>query len=383
MPSQWQPGIWWRTLFAVWLFLIYAQYAHAKLWERRELPRYSAAQIHALVSARDPSEAFDLKKPDSYLAKILIPRAPESSNHTLVREFITTTLKDLNWDVELDSFTDDTPYGKKSFHNIIATKDSDAPRRVVLAAHYDSKFFESYPANQFVGATDSAMPCALLLDVANALNPHLDARKTLSNSGLDLEEEEAAETTLQLIFFDGEEAFKEWTNTDSIYGARHLAEKWESEFVETPRFARSTTHLESINHLILLDLLGAPNPKIRSYFLSTAWMFDALIDIEHRLAELNVARTENSFFDVRNGPQHNSFGIGDDHVPFISRGVSILHIITSPFPSVWHTLGDDASALDMPTMKKWNLIFRVFMAEYLLLQIDGNDHKRDNGDLIL
>ena len=35
--------------------------------------------------------------------------------------------------------------------------------------------------------------------------------------------------TLQLIFFDGEEAFKTWTATDSIYGARHLAGKWSSE----------------------------------------------------------------------------------------------------------------------------------------------------------
>lgn len=30
--------------------------------------------------------------------------------------------------------------------------------------------------------------------------------------------------TLQLVFFDGEEAFEEWTDTDSLYGSRHLAE---------------------------------------------------------------------------------------------------------------------------------------------------------------
>jgi len=34
------------------------------------------------------------------------------------------------------------------------------------------------------------------------------------------------DVSLQLVFFDGEEAFVEWTATDSIYGARHLAEKW-------------------------------------------------------------------------------------------------------------------------------------------------------------
>ena len=35
--------------------------------------------------------------------------------------------------------------------------------------------------------------------------------------------------SLQLVFFDGEEAFKDWTETDSIYGARHLAAKWAQE----------------------------------------------------------------------------------------------------------------------------------------------------------
>lgn len=33
---------------------------------------------------------------------------------------------------------------------------------------------------------------------------------------------------LMLIFFDGEEAFLEWTATDSLYGSRHLAQKWEN-----------------------------------------------------------------------------------------------------------------------------------------------------------
>lgn len=29
-----------------------------------------------------------------------------------------------------------------------------------------------------------------------------------------------------MVFFDGEEAFKEWTKNDSLYGSRHLAEVW-------------------------------------------------------------------------------------------------------------------------------------------------------------
>lgn len=42
--------------------------------------------------------------------------------------------------------------------------------------------------------------------------------------------------TLQLIFFDGEEAFFRWSPTDSLYGSRHLAHKMEN----TPHPAGAT-----------------------------------------------------------------------------------------------------------------------------------------------
>lgn len=72
-----------------------------------------------------------------------------------------------------------------------------------------------------MGATDSAAPCAMMLDLAESLNSLLDHRNNQLESGLlDDEEEDLAETTLQLVFFDGEEAFKDWTATDSVYGAR-------------------------------------------------------------------------------------------------------------------------------------------------------------------
>lgn len=72
---------------------------------------------------------------------------------------------------------------------------------------------------QFVGATDSAAPCAMMLDLAEALNPLLEKRTARLEAGEE-EDEDIADTTLQLVFFDGEEAFVEWTDTDSIYGAR-------------------------------------------------------------------------------------------------------------------------------------------------------------------
>lgn len=71
----------------------------------------------------------------------------------------------------------------------------------------------------FTGATDSAVPCAMMLTMAYVLRNYLETNK-LNN-----------EITLKYVFFDGEEAFLQWTATDSIYGARHLAEKWENENV--------------------------------------------------------------------------------------------------------------------------------------------------------
>lgn len=58
-----------------------------------------------------------------------------------------------------------------------------------------------------------------MLDLAEALNPLLDSRKQRLEDGLE-DDEDVSDTTLTLVFFDGEEAFKEWTDTDSVYGAR-------------------------------------------------------------------------------------------------------------------------------------------------------------------
>lgn len=58
-------------------------------------------------------------------------------------------------------------------------------------------------------------------------------------------------------------------------------------------------------------------------------------------------------------------GIGDDHQPFMARGVPILHLITSPFPSVWHTMADDGPHLDMPTTRDWAKIATAFALEWL------------------
>ena len=171
------------------------------------------------------------------------------------------------------------------------------------------------------------------------------------------------------------------------------------------------TQLDAIEHLVLLDLLGAENPIVQSYYSSTAWLFDGLVAAEHRLGLLGLFNeapasnaeggewhTWSSFFKPRTSFDHMWGGIQDDHVPFVKRGVNILHVIANPFPRVWHSLKvrvyeakratrltvivqDDASAIHIPTLKRWNLIFRIFTVEYLKLKPSSiTSQKRAVGD---
>ncbi|KAH9980899.1 hypothetical protein BGW80DRAFT_1267096 [Lactifluus volemus] len=367
----------WLLLWTIFNHVTFSNCA-ASLGERA-LPSLSSSSLSDLATMRDPLKNLDPSDHDSHLHKILIPRTPDTQNHTLVRNYLISTLRKLNWHIEEDSFIARTPYGPKNFTNVIGTKDPDAPRRVILAAHFDSKYFSTYPENQFVGATDSAASCAIMLDIAETLNPLLDIRtRRVQQDELDPDEDEdAAETTLQLVFFDGEEAFVYWSNTDSIYGARHLAKTWATTYLPPHPKRRlmsastPTTPLSTIEHLVLLDLLGAAHPRVHSYFPDTGWLFDALISAETRLREariLDAGKLGHSFFRPRAATDRSQSYMGDDHLPFLHGGVSVLHVIADPFPSVWHTLGDDATALDLPTLRAWNLIFRVFFAEYLGLR---------------
>lgn len=38
------------------------------------------------------------------------------------------------------------------------------------------------------------------------------------------------DVSLMFIFFDGEEAFREWGPNDSIYGSKHLAKVWHTNY---------------------------------------------------------------------------------------------------------------------------------------------------------
>ncbi|KAI9594754.1 hypothetical protein BDF19DRAFT_94976 [Syncephalis fuscata] len=157
------------------------------------------AQIPGLNNLSVPNGA--------YLKPFLVPRVVGTESHRKVQDYIRKTFTDLGWKIDEDRFNASTPLGIKSFNNIVATKFPDATRQLVLSAHYDSKYFAPPDENKFIGATDSSVPCAMLVDIATSLNSRLDRLRDTDRG-------------LQIIFFDGEEAFKTWTHTDSIYGSR-------------------------------------------------------------------------------------------------------------------------------------------------------------------
>lgn len=84
----------------------------------------------------------DIAHFNEILDNILIPRVVGTENHKKVREYIVKELKDLKWTTELDEFDDKTPnMGTLTFTNIIAKLNPNAERYLVLACHYDSKYF--------------------------------------------------------------------------------------------------------------------------------------------------------------------------------------------------------------------------------------------------
>jgi len=53
----------------------------------------------------------------------------------------------------------------------------------------------------------------------------------------------------------------------------------------------------------------------------------------------------------------------------LAADVPIVHMISYPFPSVWHTVADNEAALNYPTIDNINKILRIFVVEYLNLTV--------------
>lgn len=156
-----------------------------------------------------------------------------------------------------------------------------------------------------------------------------------------------------------------------------------------PAVSTYRTPLDSIELFLLLDLLGSANPTVPSYFKTTHWAYQRMAEIESRLRSLKQFRSspthpskmspssaerrkETPFLHEANKHDNDRWMGGlieDDHLPFMHRGVEILHMIPAPFPHVWHTIDDDGEHLDIDTVRDWAKLVTAFTAEWM--DLDG------------
>ncbi|EEH05109.1 glutaminyl-peptide cyclotransferase [Histoplasma capsulatum G186AR] len=338
---------------------------------------YATLSDETLKSLPRPNNDFNIRD-GALLAPILQPRVPGTLGSLQVLQhfvnFFRTTLPE--WTIEFQNSTSKTPVtGNKEipFVNLIAFRDPPwsgvgDTGRFTLAAHYDSK--REPPG--FIGATDSAAPCAIIMhsirSIDAALTKKWDAMKAESSHDSFFDHQ-----GIQVFLLDGEEAFHSWTDIDSLYGSRALAQAMEDTFYPATSVYKSP--LSAISLFVLLDLLGEKDPQIPSHFKTTHWAYQNMATLETRLRQLGLFKSAPSWKKgdklwLPDSEKEIFFpsGIADDHIPFMRRGVEILHLIASPFPKTWHKITDDAEHLDLNTVEDWSTLLTAFIAEWLELE---------------
>ena len=104
-----------------------------------------------------------------------------------------------------------------------------------------------------------------------------------------------------------------------------------------PATSSRANNLAAIDLLVLFDLLGDSNPRVPSYFPMTHWAYTSMSKIENQLRTQGLSATARSQNWLMEGETFDSSsykgGIEDDHIPFLHRGVEILHIIPVSSPS--------------------------------------------------
>lgn len=236
-------------------------------------------------------------------------RPPGSEALQRLRAWITSQLTPLGGQFSQDSFDAQTPDGIRQMSNIILSFAGTSGKAVVISGHYDTLY---KPMLHFVGANDAGSSTGFLVELARVLahSKHPD--------------------DIYIVFFDGEEAIREWTETDSLYGSRHLAAKWGADGT-----------LARIKALINVDMIGDANLDILNDDNSSQALRALLWQSADKLGYGKYFLRQRS-------------GIDDDHIPFVQAGVNALDIIDydyGPQNSYWHTAADTMDKLSAHSLQ--------------------------------
>jgi len=248
-----------------------------------------------------PAIAFDSNRAWEHLRKQVSfgPRPSGTPAIVETRRYIVDQLKAAGITSKEQMFIGMTPLGEVSMANVIATIPGKRRERIVLASHFDTKLYREF---RFVGANDGASSTAALLEIGRVL-------KARQNAGQN-------EFTIELLFLDGEEArMPEWRGLDNTYGSRHYVEA-----------AQKDKSLGTVKALVLLDMIGDKDLRIRRDANSTPWLVDIVWAAAAKLGHSGTFSNELTTIE-------------DDHVPFLRAGVPAVDIIDLDNPT-WHTPQD-------------------------------------------
>lgn len=234
------------------------------------------------------------------------PRPPGSDALERARVYITTQLEGFGWQVTRQTFSDDTPRGKVTFVNLLATFSAKSSPSFLLCSHYDTKLYDTV---SFVGANDGGSSNGLLLEMARILaqRPELAAK-------------------VQLVFFDGEEAYVDFTEKDGLFGSRYFAK----ELVETRR-------VKQFRGGILFDMVGDRE-------LTITLPQDSPAELARGIFAAAEALNFRKHFSYATG------GIIDDHTPLNRIGIPTIDLIDFDFPH-WHTPADTMDKLSAESLR--------------------------------
>ena len=251
------------------------------------------------------------------------PRPPGSPAIKQLQTYILAQIKSHGAEVITDDFTATTPKGSIPMRNLVARFPGKSGKSIVISGHYDTKLLPG-----FVGANDGGSSTGFLLEMLDVLKgaPRQD--------------------DVWLVWLDGEEAFEEWTDTDSLYGSRHLAQKWLSDGTAA-----------KVKALINIDMIGDKNLDLTYDMNSTKSLRDLVWQTADRLG-------------YRANFPRNPMEMGDDHQPFLRAGIKALDIIDfdyGPNNSWWHN-GKDT--LDKLRPESFQIIGKVI--QNVLVQLEAS-----------
>lgn len=259
------------------------------------------------------------------------PRPAGSAAIEESRLHIEQLLAKSGWQTLRQAFDDEIPNGLTvNFVNVRArfgdaddTTLWDQPRAILVGSHIDTKRFSDF---EFVGANDSGSSTGALLEIARVAAEKPEFAKQL-----------------ELVFFDGEEAFKAFEDeVDGIYGSRYYAK---THIRRLPQNLRPKS-------VVILDMIGEKDLTIR-----------IPSDTPPRLAEALFAASEELGHRKYFGFWRTK--IIDDHVPFALEGIDAIDIIDFDFRA-WHTSRDTLDQIDPKSLEIVGQTTLLFIEKHLL-----------------